>query len=151
MEKLPMITTIKAILKLLAEYSQIKSELANTAVASAGTKHGYNPYRAELFAKLLQIKATLNLYSEAEISLAKRVENLKAQHKEVVYSKENNLALSKPIQLHEDDFLRTLIFYYLLSKGKHMQAFLSLSLGVVALYLDSVEHQTLKHKPRVTF
>jgi hypothetical protein len=146
-----MLATIKTILKLLEELSQIKSELADMGIARAGAKHSYNPYRTELFASLCHIKAKLNLYSEKEISLAKKLETLKAQHKESAWHKDNNLVLSKPVQIHEDDFLRMLIFYYLLAEGKQVQAFLSLSFGWVALFFDGVDHKELKHKPRGLF
>jgi hypothetical protein len=131
---------------LLKEESQVKSDLANTPLVWVEVLNNYNfSARTLLFQRLFKVKASLSLFSDMEIRLARNWDRLQEHIRRSAYRSSGKLP--RPDQEKtdsEENFLLLLLFYYLLLNDKPMQAFLSLSIGVNALFFDVDQKSKIK-------
>jgi hypothetical protein len=114
-----LVARIKVIQALLREEAQL-----NMLTSTPSANHFKSRTR------LIQVKVLLKNYSDREIELARNWDRLKEKFYQTACRRSGNLTEENgPRPKAEDGFWQVVMFLYLLSKDRPMEAFLSLSLG----------------------
>ena len=150
MNILVMPENIKTIRRLLVEHQWIKSELASLTTLWGAKPEDYATVRIELYSKLFRVKKELDGFTDEEIRIAQNWERLVEKARQAGCRSGGSLDPVEPEPKRQDDdeldWLRILLFLYLLSKDHPMQAFLSLSIGWAALLFDVDEAPTIENE-----